>query len=60
MDMFGAVWKFYFFSHLMFLFVTKFCVLACLIIWMAYKQFLFILTVALWNVFFPSEIVLCI
>ncbi len=26
----------------------------------AYKQFLFILTVALWNVFFPSEILLCI
>ncbi len=25
----------------------------------AYKQFVFILTVALWNVFFPSEI-LCV
>ncbi len=42
----------YFFLTLCFI-VTKFCVLACLIIWM-HKQFLFILTVALWF-FFPPQ-----
>ncbi len=26
----------------------------------AYKQFVFILTVDLWNVFFPSEILCCV
>ncbi len=41
--MFSAVWNVLFFLTLCFI-VTKFCVLA-------YKQFVFILTVALWKAF---------
>ncbi len=50
----GPCEMFYFFLTLCFI-VTKFCVLACLIIWM-HTTFFFILSVALWNVFSPQEI----
>ncbi len=48
------------FSLILCFIVTKFSVLAYLIIWIAYKLFLFILTVVLWNVFSPSEILCCV
>ncbi len=55
----GPYEMFYFFLTLCFI-VTKFCVFSTSNYLNAYKQFLFILTVALLNVFFPSEILLCI
>ncbi len=57
--MFKAVLLFLFFITLCFI-VTKFCVLARLIIWMHTNYFLLILTVALLNVFPPSEIMCCV
>ncbi len=52
----GPYEMFYFFLTLCFI-VTKFCMSNYL---NAYKQFLFNLTVALWNVFPPSEILCCV
>ncbi len=56
----GPYEMFYFFLTLCFI-DTKFCVLACLIIWMHTNNFYLSLQVALWNVFFPlRNSVLCI
>ncbi len=54
----GPYEMFDFFLTLCFI-VTKFCFRMSNYL-NAYKQFLFILTVALWNVFSPSEILCCV
>ncbi len=53
----GLYEMFHFFLTLCFI-VTKFCFSMSNYL-NAYKQFLFILTVALWNVFFPPSEILC-
>ncbi len=53
----GPYEMFFFFLTLCFI-VTKFWNMSNYL--NAYKQFLFILTVALWNVFSPSEILCCV
>ncbi len=55
----GPYEMFYFFSHLMFYCYQILC-FRMSNYFNAYKQFVFILTVALWNVFPPSEILCCV